>query len=403
MRQTGPMAPAKERLDPTIAAQLAQLAEVDGDAVDRIVAEAAADAGIDAGLLAEFPRAVLRAAGAGREPTRRELDRFHAAGEWAATEGIPLPAAIDLYLSTAWRLWRLAAVGDRASVPALAQMGELVLRAADDAVAAMSRGYVEQQRQRIRREEAARREFVDDLLSGMGDVERLAEAAATFGVNLSRSHFVVVARAERPLHDAGPVHGWVESQVFSRFGRDDVVVATKDGLLVCMFPASAIDAADQLASFLEEVVESGWRIAAGTAGSGPSGSARSYRQAVDTLTLGDRLGVDTPVLRYEDLRPFHLLARDPQALAEVVDDVLGGLAAARGGDGPLLDTIEAYVAESGNVTATARRLYLTPRAVTYRISTIAKLTGRDLTAPEDRFVLELGVRGRRLLSDIRKS
>lgn len=393
---------AKERLDPTIAGRLSRLAEVDDAEVDRIVGEAAADAGIDAGLLGEFPRAVLRAAGAGREPTRRELDRFHAAGEWAASEQIPLPAAIDLYLSTAWRLWRLAAAGQDASVPALAQMGELVLRAADDAVAAMSRGYVEQQRQRIRREEAARREFVDDLLSGTADVERLAEAATTFGVSLAGGHLVVVARAGRPLHDAGPVHGWVESQVFSRFGRQDVVVATKDGLLVCMFPASATDAPERLGSFLEEVAERSWRVAAGTAESGPTGPARSYRRAVDTLVLGDRLGVESTVLRYEDLRPFHLLARDPHALGEVVDDVLGGLAGARGGDGPLLDTIEAYVAESGNITATARRLFLTPRAVTYRIATIRKLTGRDLTDPEDRFVLELAVRGRRLLSGSRK-
>jgi DNA-binding PucR family transcriptional regulator len=393
---------AKERLDPTIAGRLSRLADVDDTEVDRIVEEAAADAGIDAGLLGEFPRAVLRAAGAGREPTRRELDRFHAAGEWAASEQIPLPAAIDLYLSTAWRLWRLAAAGQDASVPALAQMGELVLRAADDAVAAMSRGYVEQQRQRIRREEAARREFVDDLLSGTADVERLAEAATLFGVNLAGSHVVVVARAGRPLHDAGPVHGWVESQVFSRFGRDDVVVATKEGLLVCVFPASATDAADQLASFLGEVAEGSWRLAAGTPEPGPAGPARSYRRAVDTLTLGDRLEIVAPVLRYEDLRPFHLLARDPRALAEVVEDVLGGLESARGGAAPLVETIEAYVAESGNVTGTARRLFLTPRAVTYRIATIEKLTGRDLTAPDDRFVLELAARGRRLLSETRK-
>jgi sugar diacid utilization regulator len=396
------MTSTKARLDPTIAGQLARLADVDGEAVDRIVAEAAADAGIDAGLLAEFPRAVLRAAGAGREPTRRELDRFHAAGEWAASERIPLPAAIDLYLSTAWRLWRLASAGDGASVPALSQMGELVLRAADDAVAAMSRGYVEQQRRTIRREEATRREFVDDLLSGTGDVERLAETASTFGVDLTGSHLVVVARAGRPLHDAGPVHGWVESQVFSRFGHDDVVVATKDGLLVCVFPGSAVDAPEQLALFLEEVAERAWRIAAGTPEPGPAGPARSYRRAVDTLRLGERLGIETAVLRYEQVRPFHLLARDARALEEVVDDVLGGLAGARGGEGPLLETIEAYVAESGNVTATARRLFLTPRAVTYRISTIGKLTGRDLTDPDDRFVLELATRGRRLIADIRK-
>ena len=62
----------------------------------------------------------------------------------------------------------------------------------------------------------------------------------------------------------------------------------------------------------------------------------------------------------------------------------------------MIDTLEAYFAESSNITATARRLYLSPRAVVYRLERIAALTGHAVDRPDSRFVLELAVRGRRL-------
>ena len=55
-----------------------------------------------------------------------------------------------------------------------------------------------------------------------------------------------------------------------------------------------------------------------------------------------------------------------------------------------------HIAASGNVSATARALYLSPRAVVYRLERIAKLTGHSPQDPESRFVLELAVRSRRL-------
>ena len=53
-----------------------------------------------------------------------------------------------------------------------------------------------------------------------------------------------------------------------------------------------------------------------------------------------------------------MLLRDREPLVELVDGVLGPLRGARGGAGPLLDTLDAYFA-TGHVTlAAARRLHL---------------------------------------------
>jgi DNA-binding PucR family transcriptional regulator len=58
----------------------------------------------------------------------------------------------------------------------------------------------------------------------------------------------------------------------------------------------------------------------------------------------------------------------------------------------LLETLEVYLAESGNASAAARRLYLNRHSLLYRLRKIERLTGCSLEAGSDRFVLDLSVR-----------
>ena len=68
--------------------------------------------------------------------------------------------------------------------------------------------------------------------------------------------------------------------------------------------------------------------------------------------------------------------------------------------GGSIETLEAHIATSGNVSATARALYLSPRAVVYRLERIAHLTGYAPQDPGGRFILELAVRARRLATGV---
>ena len=92
-----------------------------------------------------------------------------------------------------------------------------------------------------------------------------------------------------------------------------------------------------------------------------------------------------------------MLSADSALAAEMVDHVLGPLDSARGGGQQLIETLEAHFASSGNLSATARALHLSARAVAYRLERIGKLTGYSPQTPDDRFVLEMAVRTRSLI------
>lgn len=123
----------------------------------------------------------------------------------------------------------------------------------------------------------------------------------------------------------------------------------------------------------------------------------SYEEALNALHLAERLDLREPVLHAADLLVYPVLARDRQAMADLVRHALGPLEAARGGARPLLDTLTAYF-DSGCVAAeAARRLSLSVRAFTYRLERIRKLTGSDPTDPVHRYTLQTAAIGARLL------
>ena len=364
---------------------------------ERVGAQAARDAGVEAALLGGHLLAVIDAARSGRRLSKADLDACRRQGEEAAERDIALSAVLDLYLSATWRLWGdIERRAPGSSPAAVAAVAATLFRAADDTAEALAAGYERAQRRTVRFEESLRREFVDDLLSGSAEPNLLQERAARFGFNLAGSHRVAVARTGRRLVDAGPVHGRVEALVLANFGGRDVVVATKEGRLVCVFPGAAHDPAADLAHTLEETAEGPWRVGVGRPHPGPGGVVRSYGEARQSLELSSRLQLAGPVALFEALLPYRMLAADPSLGAELVAAVLGPLQQARGGAEHLIETLEAHIAASGNVSATARMLHLSPRAVVYRLERIAQLTGHSPQDPESRFVLELAVRSRHL-------
>jgi sugar diacid utilization regulator len=367
-----------------------------------IAALAARDAGgVPVELLDGYVEMLTQVSGTGRRLARAELESRRHLGALAAEQGVPLRALIDLYLSANWLAWpQLSAVVAASGADQVRTIAEAVLRATDDAVVELSEGYENAQRLVMRREEAERREFIEDLLSGRSDLGRLSERAQRFGLRLAGSYIVAAARATQPFDHGDAVTRRVEAALLARFDAYDVFVTTKQGLLLCIAPGAASDVPAEFTRQLESllVTGEGWQVAIGRPHPGPRGVSRSYDEAREALDLADSLGLTTRPLNAADLLVFQVLFRDRAAIIDLVGTVLTPLDATRGGARPLLDTLAAYFASGEVAAAAARRLFLSVRAFTYRLDRVRQLTGYDPREPTQRFTLEAAVLGARLLN-----
>ncbi|MEO3972635.1 helix-turn-helix domain-containing protein [Streptomyces sp. CAU 1734] len=333
-----------------------------------------------------YTQILANACATGRRLTRDELESLRTRGERAAEAGVGLRPLVRAQLATAREL------GPELPLPATGHL----LTALEQAVDAFAEGHERAQRLAVRREEAARREFIDDLLHGRSDLGRLAERAVRFGLLLSHAHAVAVAQGPEPYDDGFPVTRGIESALRARFGNRRILLTTKEGRLICIAPG---DHGDVLNFFAKQAYAAtgGGRVAIGRAHSGAGGVVHSYEEALNALDLAARMALEAPVLHAADLLVYPVLTRDRQAMSDLVTSVLGPLQQARGGARPLLDTLSAYF-DTGCVSAeAARRLSLSVRAVTYRLDRIHRLTGADPGNPVHRYTLQTAVIGARLL------
>lgn len=331
-----------------------------------------------------FPGILAEASATGRRLTRAELDSRRGLGERAAEAGLGLRAMVAAHLAETRAHW-----------PA-GNFADAVLAALAQALDAFGEGYERAQRDAVRQEEAARREFVDDLLYGRSDLGRLAQRAERYGLRLSHAHAVAVARGRTGYDDGDPVPREVERALIGRFGDRSILLTTKDGRMVCIAPGNQAEVLTHFAKHAHAATDGG-QVAIGRAHPGPAGVVQSYEEALNALDLAERLELTEPVLHAADLLVYPVLTRDRQAMADLVASVLGPLRQARGGARPLLDTLAAYF-DSGCVAAeAARRLSLSVRALTYRLERVRQLTGADPADPVQRYTLQTAVIGARLL------
>ncbi|MDJ0462705.1 hypothetical protein QMK30_13960 [Streptomyces sp. H27-C3] len=185
-----------------------------------------------------YARILTEVAATGRRLTRDALDSRRALGEQAADAGHGLRALVIKHLAATRAAW-----------PGAAASADSVLAAVEQAVDAFAEGYERAQRMAVRQEEAARREFIDDLLHGRGDLGRLAARAERFGLRLSREHAVAVAEGDEAYEDTDAVTRRVDGELIGRFADRRILLATKDGRLICIVPG---DQPDVLAHFAKQ-------------------------------------------------------------------------------------------------------------------------------------------------------
>jgi sugar diacid utilization regulator len=132
------------------------------------------------------------------------------------------------------------------------------------------------------------------------------------------------------------------------------------------------------------------RVAFGRVGTGARGVATSYREARTALALGRRVDVP-PIAGYDELRIFVALSdlADSENGRTFARDVLDPLRKADGHARTLESVVLAYIAESGNLNAAARRLGLHRNTMLYKLDRASRALGMEIRSADTQFMVWL--------------
>lgn len=221
---------------------------------------------------------------------------------------------------------------------------------------------------------------VDGIMRGDGE-ESLLSRAAALGLEPAAPAMVLVGN---PPPDGAPELLSDIRGTAIRTGQG-VLVGVQGSRLVLVVsgrPALTADSHWMIDAFGDGPVVVGPTV---------SSLAEAHRSAADALS-GLRAVAAWPTaprpVPATELLPERALAGDPEAERLLVDQVMRPLAAAGGG---LVETLDAFFDSSGVLEACARRLFVHPNTVRYRLRRIAEITGRVPGDPRDGLVLRVGM------------
>ncbi|HTJ36457.1 MAG TPA: hypothetical protein VL738_24835 [Dactylosporangium sp.] len=147
-------------------------------------------------------------------------------GARAADAGLPLRDVIAGMLRGASAYWQHAAaesLDSAATVATLHARAAVTLEAVETLVAAAVDGYTRAARSELARHDGERTAFVSDLLAGRVEPGVLAERANRYGIRLSATHVVLVARGQDFTTDLARR---VDSALAARFGEGNTLTST---------------------------------------------------------------------------------------------------------------------------------------------------------------------------------
>lgn len=234
-------------------------------------------------------------------------------------------------------------------------------------------------------------ELVEDVLSGgLGSEEAIRRRAASLGVDLSGKNIVVVVDIdnfeEYYLSNARRGEDYVQNlrsellaaveQVLEELLPGSLAVIKSDNVVVLTRCPSAswrvrmLKVAQAIhAAVRERLVEVTCSVGVGSPHSSPLELAMSYREAKLALDIGRRVKGSNRVTVFEDLGVYRFLAStcSQDEAEKYCLAALGNLASRAGYTGELLDTVEAYLESGRSITETAKRMFVHPNTVKYRL------------------------------------
>ncbi|WP_211210343.1 PucR family transcriptional regulator [Actinopolyspora halophila] len=224
---------------------------------------------------------------------------------------------------------------------------------------------------------------VDGIVRGDTE-ESLLSRAAALGWEPSSEATVLVGSA--PSDDPPSIVYQVRSRA-ARAGRSVLLGVQGTRLVVVFGEASDGRAVRDPAGTLAEAFGEGAVVVGPTV----SSLAEAHRSAGDAMS-GLRAVVAWPdaprPVASEDLLPERALAGDPEAERLLVEGIVLPLTDS---GGALMETLDTYLEVGGVLESCARKLYVHPNTVRYRLRRISEITGRTPSNPRGAHTLRVAL------------
>ena len=341
----------------------------------------------------------------GQGPSSEETAVILDSASKRAREGLPLSAVLSAYRLGAQILWDevKAAAGDqdRARLVAATEIASQIMQWVDAASGVIAELYLEEFERQSSDREATRRDFLDGVARGGFTPEESRARAEALGLDPDGAMTFAVLAVQEPLEeqDLGNAYHRVRALVQRLVGPETPVVDARRGAgfvtLVGLDAQADAGFADQLrVALLSEEAETGitWCAGIGRPREGLSDLAGSHREASIALSAA-RAGSNPPVVLYGEVMVEELLLRERSLSRRLARTVLQPL----DGSPELKQTLIEYINHGPALPAVARRLFLHPNTVSYRLSRIRELTGRDPRTPAGIAELFLALRAAQLV------
>ncbi|MFW5787773.1 MAG: PucR family transcriptional regulator [Halanaerobiales bacterium] len=257
-------------------------------------------------------------------------------------------------------------------------------------------------------------ELLYDIVKGkINSRETMLQRSRHMGMNLAGGHMVVLFDTKDlvnkyMMEDNLPHRRNVQKDVFSvvkNNGDSEVVAGLLGAYILVLFPLKERDFTQNKEKIKEYLARTRTqmpddyinllKIGIGNYAADVTEIPESYHQAKKAIYVADKFNKnDNNTFFYNELGIYKLLYKiNNEELENFIKNILSPLVEYdREHNTELLETLESYFEEKGNLTSVSKKLYIHYNTAVYRMERIEAITGLDLDNPDDRLNLEIALK-----------
>ncbi len=252
--------------------------------------------------------------------------------------------------------------------------------------------------ERVQWRQRLQSEIVNQIISDEDlNTEWVKDRARFLGINLEQPRFALVIK---PSDNTDLTNQKLIRSIQYEMNKNDLIGVTFNNEIVVLKASSVSESIKELTPSLHRLLKvSGSKIIIGTGGLAESVKEvkLSFQQAKSAVFVGSKIQPNNPFYHYEDFRLEVMLAKVGQEEPDKNIFSFYQRLLDEGKKGDLVDTLEAFIEENGELNKIAERLYIHRNTLRYRLDRIEELTGKDPRNIKDIIVLFTA----KLLHDIR--